>query len=192
MLQTFMEERFHLKLHSETKTVSTYEVTVGKGGVKMKPTVDEPGKCTLTLPPGMNPKGPDGANLPGFSADGRFNIPPPPAGQPCHMMVTLMHGRNDFLVAKGIKLDELTSYLARATERPVFDKTGLTGKFDVVLEFAPDEIATASSAGSPLGASSDMPGVVTAVEQQLGLKLVSAKGPGDFVVIDHIEKPSEN
>jgi uncharacterized protein (TIGR03435 family) len=187
MLQSLMEDRFRLKLHAETRIVPTYELTAAKSGLKLKPAIDEPGKCTLTLPRGMNPKGADGMNLPGFSADGHFNIPPPAAGQPCHMMVTLMHGRNNFLVAKAIQMDELTSYLARSTDRPVFDKTGLNGKFDIVLEFAPDETAQASS-----GTPSDVPGVVTAVEQQLGLKLMSAKGPGNFFVIDHIEKPSGN
>lgn len=102
-------------------------------------------------------------------------------------MVTLMHGRNEFLVGKALPLAELTSYLTRATDRPVVDKTGLTGKFDIVLEFAPDDVVAEAS-----GVSSDTPGLVTAIEQQLGLKLASAKGPRDFMVIDHLEKPSQN
>jgi uncharacterized protein (TIGR03435 family) len=101
--------------------------------------------------------------------------------------MTLMHGPNGFLVGKAISLEELSAYLVRATARPVNDKTGLTGQFDVVLEFAPDE-----TAGSRPGESSDVPTLVTAVEEQLGLKLVAARGPRDFLVIDHIEKPSGN
>jgi uncharacterized protein (TIGR03435 family) len=96
-----------------------------------------------------------------------------------------MHGSNRFLVGKAIPLDELSAYLFRATDRPVADKTGLTGKFDVVLEFAPDETPES-------GASSDIPTLVTALQEQLGLKLVSARGPRDFIVIDHIDRPSQN
>jgi uncharacterized protein (TIGR03435 family) len=107
--------------------------------------------------------------------------------------MTLMHGPNGLLIGKAITLEELSAYLVRATGRPVTDKTGLTGKFDVVLEFAPDVTAPPDpSAASPSGASSDVPTLVTALDEQLGLKLVSARGPRDYLVIGHIEKPSEN
>jgi len=187
MLQSLLQDRFGLKLHYETKIVPTWEMTMAKAGSKLVPTLVEPGKCDILLPPVANLKGRDGATLPGFGSDGRFKTPLPPAGQPCHFMVTLMHGRNEFLVGKALPLAELTSYLTRATDRPVVDKTGLTGKFDIVLEFAPDDVVAEAS-----GASSDTPGLVTAIEQQLGLKLASAKGPRDFMVIDHLEKPSQN
>ncbi|HEY4085750.1 MAG TPA: M56 family metallopeptidase [Bryobacteraceae bacterium] len=186
MLQSLLQDRFGLKFHYETKIVPTWEMTATKGGSKLTPTLVEPGKCDILLPPGANLKGRDGATLPGFGPDGRFKTPLPPAGQSCHFMVTLMHGRNEFLVGKALPLAELTSYLTRSTDRPVIDKTGLSGKFDIVLEFAPDDTTPEASA------SSDMPGVVAAMEQQLGLKLVSAKGPRDFMVIDHLEKPSSN
>jgi uncharacterized protein (TIGR03435 family) len=192
MLQSFLEDRLGLKLHYETKIVPSWDLTLAKGGSKLRPTVDQAGKCGLDLPLGMNPKGPDGLPLPGFTAEGHFNIPSPRPGQPCHMMLTVMHGPNWFLVGKAISLDELSAYLVRATDRPVTDKTGLTGKFDVVLEFARDETAPGPSAGSPPGAPSDTPTLVTALEEQLGLKLVAARGPRNFIVIDHIEKPSEN
>jgi uncharacterized protein (TIGR03435 family) len=192
MLQSLLEDRFGLKLHYETRNVPTWDLTLAKGGSKLRSTVDQAGKCSFDLPPGMNPKGPDGLPLPGFTPDGHFNIPPPRPGQPCHMMLTLMHGPNWFLVGKAITLDELSAYLVRATDRPVTDRTGLTGKFDVVLEFAPDGPAPEPSAASPPGVSSDIPTLVTALEEQLGLKLVPARGPRDFIVIDHIERPSEN
>src|SRR5215469_1045333 len=180
MLQSLLEDRFGLKLHYETKIVPTWDLTLAKGGSRLRSTVDEPGKCDLDLPPGMNPKGPDGTTLPGFTPEGHFRIPPRRPGQPCHFLVTLTHGPNRFLVGKAIALDELSAYLVRETDRPVTDKTGLTGKFDVVLEFAPDE--TAAEPGSP----SDIPTLVTALQEQLGLKLVPARGPRDFIVIDHI------
>jgi uncharacterized protein (TIGR03435 family) len=192
MLQSLLEDRFGLKLHYQTRIVPTYELTLAKGGSKLRPTVVETGKCSLDLPPRMNAKGSDGLPLPGFTPDGHSNFPPPPPGQPCHFLVTLKHGPNSFLVGKALGLDELSNYLVHATDRPVIDKTGLTGKFDVVLEFAPDGTPPESPAVPVSGASSDIPGVVTALEEQLGLKLVAARGPRDFIVIDHIDRPSEN
>ena len=73
--------------------------------------------------------------------------------------------------------------------REVVDKTGLTGFYDFSLKWTPMQ-TTAAPGGAP---SPDVEGVslFTAIEE-LGLKLVPAKGPGQVLVIDHIEKPSEN
>lgn len=71
-------------------------------------------------------------------------------------------------------------------DRPVVDQTGLTGKFDLRLSWTPDEMqSTPQAADAP-------PGLFTAIEEQLGLKLVSDKAPADVIVIDHIERPSAN
>ena len=72
--------------------------------------------------------------------------------------------------------------LANALGRPVIDQSGFTGVFDLHLEFA------------PITAPPDNPGptLFTALQEQLGLRLESQKGPADFLVIDHAEKPSEN
>ncbi len=69
------------------------------------------------------------------------------------------------------------------TRRPVLDKTGLTGEFSVDLEFA--------SPDAPVGDSS-APSIFTAVQEQLGLKLESARVPAEIIVVDRAEKPSEN
>jgi uncharacterized protein (TIGR03435 family) len=69
------------------------------------------------------------------------------------------------------------------TRRPVLDRTGLTGEFDLALEFAPlDAVAGDSSA----------PSLFTAVQEQLGLRLESARVPAEVIVIDRAERPSEN
>ena len=62
--------------------------------------------------------------------------------------------------------------------------TGVAGLFDFHLEFAPDEAASDDPAGAP--------SIFTALQQQLGLKLEAGKGPGEFLVIDRVEKPTEN
>jgi bla regulator protein blaR1 len=75
------------------------------------------------------------------------------------------------------------SVLAIFVDRPVIDKTGLTGLFDFRFQFTPDDTAE-----NPEG----LPSIYTAVQEQLGLKLEPARGPGEFLVIDHVERPSEN
>jgi uncharacterized protein (TIGR03435 family) len=80
----------------------------------------------------------------------------------------------------GVKMEALMRFLPLVLGRPVIDKTGVTGPFDVLhLEYAPD-------------ASADGPSIFTALQEQLGLKLESTRAPVEVLVIDHIEKPSAN
>ena len=69
-------------------------------------------------------------------------------------------------------------------DKPVVDETGLTGRYDFVLKWTPDE-SNANELNAP-------PGIFTAVQEQLGLKLEPTRGPTDVLVIDHVERPSEN
>ena len=88
-------------------------------------------------------------------------------------------------------MTKLAESLSRmGTDRPVIDKTGLAGGFDLHLKWALDEAAGATgpvTTDEPTGTS-----IFTALKEQLGLKLESAKGPVEILVIDHVEKPSEN
>ena len=101
----------------------------------------------------------------------------------------LRHHRR--LMGKSIPLDRLIDYLSLYTGRKVIDKTNLPGKFDIDLQWSmeqselqalPDE-----PQADPLG-----PSLGTALQEQLGLKLESQKGPVEMFVIDHVERPSEN
>lgn len=74
--------------------------------------------------------------------------------------------------------------LCRETGRPVLDRTGLAGKYDFTLEFEPTAKMGKEDSGRP--------SVFTALEEQLGLKLVPAKEPVDVLVIDSIEHPAAN
>lgn len=78
--------------------------------------------------------------------------------------------------------------------RVVIDKTGLSGTYDFLLKWTPMEPMAPLSGLSGTARSADAEGVslFTAIEEQLGLKLVPTKGPGQVLVIDHIERPSEN
>ena len=93
-----------------------------------------------------------------------------------------------------ISTDDLVFILSNEVGRIIVDKTGLAGKYDIALKWTPDEMA--ASAGQQANASPPAadapPSIFTALEEQLGLKLESAKGPVDTIVVDHVEKPSEN
>lgn len=69
-------------------------------------------------------------------------------------------------------------------DRPVIDETNLPGRYDFILRWTPDNVPT-TEPGAP-------PGIFTAIQEQLGLKLEATKGPADVLVIDHIERPSPN
>jgi uncharacterized protein (TIGR03435 family) len=82
----------------------------------------------------------------------------------------------------------LCEQLARKLGRPVVDKTGIPGRYDLTLEWTPDEQSGPNAtAADPLG-----PSLFTAIEEQLGLKLESEKGPVEVLVIEHVEMPSAN
>jgi uncharacterized protein (TIGR03435 family) len=89
--------------------------------------------------------------------------------------------------AKGTSLDEFSKIAFTSLGRPVINETGVAGLFDVHLEYAPERTDPAAGAPGPAGLS-----IFTALQQQLGLKLEPAKVPGEFLVIDSLERPSQN
>jgi len=185
MLQALLEDRFKLKLHREAKEVPIYALTLSKNGAKFERSKE--GSC---LAVDVN------------------RLPPPPApGQPpakiCGRPVPGTKGRNVTMDASGMTMRDLAEgLLSRILDRPVQDKTGLAGMFDFHLEFTPDE-STPLGANTPPPVAADPgkpapPGdptglsIFTAVEEQLGLKLVRDKGTTQVLVIDHAEKPTAN
>jgi uncharacterized protein (TIGR03435 family) len=90
------------------------------------------------------------------------------------------------LDATNPSMTDLAKMLSVPLVRTVVDKTGIAGQFGVHLTFAQDDVA-AGAQSTDVG-----PSIFTAVQEQLGLKLESTKGPVDVLVIDHVEKPSEN
>jgi uncharacterized protein (TIGR03435 family) len=174
MMRTLLEDRFKLKIVRETRQGPVYELKVAQGGLKLEPV--ERGSCTPVeefdfrkLAPGQKPP---------LICDGAM----------------VQTGKLVFL-AMSIA-DFCQNLTWNALDRPVIDKTGITGKFNFRIEFAPDEATPnfRSTAGDPAAAPSDPagPSIFTALQQQLGLKLERATGPVEFLVIDHVERPSEN
>jgi len=169
MMQALLEERFKLKIHHETREVPVYALTVAKAGPKLKPFKD--GSCTPI----------DFTKLTMSALDSRV-----PGVNYCRN-VARPAGGIEIYDAQGTSLDEFCILQFGRMDRPVINRTGIAGLFDIHLEFAP-------GATNPDDAASDAagPSIFTALQQQLGLKLEAARGPGEFVVIDHVEKPSGN
>ena len=77
--------------------------------------------------------------------------------------------------------------------RPVVNQTGLLGGYYIKLQYARDQPESGNArTGTPPPLGPDGPSIFTALQEQLGLKLVPTKGPMEIIVIDHIERPSEN
>jgi uncharacterized protein (TIGR03435 family) len=95
------------------------------------------------------------------------------------------------LSGQGVTMQDLVEMLAGQVDGIVVDRTGITGKFDIALEWTPDVIAIGGNDREPAPDPSG-PSLVTALSEQLGLELKPSKGPVDILVIDHVEKPSAN
>ena len=191
MMQSLLEDRFHLKLHRETRSGPALELTVAKGGSRLKA---NDGTCTVDVPPAAVPRdSATGRPVPGFSS-GRVS-PPSQPGMPCRLRFNLRNGPNQLFVSSATTLDGFCSYLARVTGREVVDKTEIRGKFDIRLEYLPEQTTPGPAPLDQTDVPADIlpgPSLFAAVEQQLGLKLVPVKGSRQVIVIDHIEKPSGN
>lgn len=168
MLRALLADRFAMKFHRETKEVDVYALVVAKEG-KLGPKVK--------------------------AWDGNCNGRPQTVAQPnskvpaCSALF-----RPPGLTMEGVTMSAVADMLSTpvvALGRPVVDRTGMSGQFNMELEFAfaPPNVndAPAPAAADPLA-----PSIFTAVQEQLGLKLESAKGQGEVFVIEQAEHPSEN
>lgn len=174
MVQALLNDRFKLEAHIETREMPIYELALAKGGPKLTPAKeippDEPGAPPSLPPPGTSPR---------------------PENMRQGLMVLRKTATVMEMTAKGQTLDALMQQPFFGIGSPMVNKTGLTGKYDFVLDWTPDRDASAASA---MDAPNDVdaPSLFIALQEQLGLKLVLTKGPVEVVVIDHIEMPSEN
>jgi uncharacterized protein (TIGR03435 family) len=100
--------------------------------------------------------------------------------------------KNQF-VGNAATIDMLAANLANLVGRPVLDRTGLVGTFNFTLHWTAPDTAPPVEVDRPAATNDQSgPSVFTAVREQLGLELKSAKGPAEVLIIDHVEKPSEN
>jgi bla regulator protein blaR1 len=172
MLQALLEDRFKLKVHRESRQVPIYALTVPRGGAKLQPVKE--GGCVRI----------DRSHWP---------LPPMPAGKKyCQDVVGGRNGPNTAIDADEQTLDYFCRLLSLVMDRPVVDRTGLVGKYTIHLKFAVDQTTPNVLDGGPPSDDPVAPSIFTVVQQELGLKLEATKGSRDFLVIDHVEKPSAN
>lgn len=166
MMVPVLQDRFGMKFHRETRDVEVYTLVVGKGGPKIKETEGAPEQ---------KPPEPD--------AEGRMRT----NGN----RVMMRFSQNGMtLNAQGGTMENLTKLLSQQIGSTVLDKTGLAGKYDYTLEWMPER--GPALPGGEAATENNAPPLFTAVQEQLGLKLVSQKEPVEVVVIDQIQQPTPN
>jgi len=178
MLQNLLAERFRMTVHHETRELPGYELTVGKGGAKLTASpAPEPGSGDATGP------------LVKFGAPGEYGkllragfLVFPYKGT----RATANHA-----IGREQSLTDITKLLKTLMNAHIVDKTGLAGKYDFTLDWVPDGVTMIQEADGPEIAPPH--GIPTAIEDQLGLKLVRSKVALDTVVVDSADKvPTEN
>jgi uncharacterized protein (TIGR03435 family) len=179
MVRALLEERFKLAVHTETREMAIYALVTARDD--------------RALGPGLRPAAVD-CQAQFAAARGRRGGPPPfPApGEPIACGMRIGPGRME---GGGFPLSQLATTLSQFVERIVLDRTGLDGNFDLTLTWTPDQIQGLGGPpppGAPAFPPIDPngPSVFTALQEQLGLKLESERGPVDVLVIDHVERPT--
>jgi uncharacterized protein (TIGR03435 family) len=188
MVQSLLEERFKLKMHGETRETPVYSLVVAKGGHKLQPAKDEQGNPIVSLPPPEERKKKGMENMAAGSSRSLSEIISSMA--PGSYMV--MGGRQAVqFTGKAISMESFaTALYSIAGRRKVIDKTGLTGLYDIQMNYAPP--GPPGAADPALSTEPSAPTIFNALQEQLGLKLESEKAPLDYFIIDSMEKPSEN
>jgi len=168
MMQGLLAERFKLRAHTEARAQSVFNLMLVKSG-KIGPQLQHTANGTCTPAPSLQ--------LPPMSCGSVGPTPAREAGR----------GR---IVANGASMGRIANFLMNpftGVDRPVVDRTGLTGAFDMSVEWS----LTQDSASPPNVSPEDtLPTFLQALREQLGLKLESTKGPVDVLVIEHIERPT--
>jgi len=174
MMQSLLEDRFQLNIRREIRTIPVYQLTVANGRPKLQ--VAQPGKCVPFV----------------FGKD-----PMPPPGRPivprCGWFVGPLTtgGADTYSQTMAGLCWQFSGWL----ERPVIDKTGIAGTFDIHLDLSAADLRRDDDAPTD-PASPAIPAdpffAISSAVRKLGLRLSAAEGPGSFLVIDHVEKPSAN
>jgi uncharacterized protein (TIGR03435 family) len=176
MVQALLADRLKLAIHREAKEVPVYALAIVKTGSKLHEA--KPGDPYANA----------------FPYADKFDGGNDPAGKIFLVGGGGPEGRTMTIYAFAVSMPALAKQLTVMTGQPVLDKTGLTGNYDLALKYWFTPMRQASD-GAPDGQPPDPaggPSLFNAIQQQLGLKLESTKGPVSIVVIDHVERPSGN
>jgi uncharacterized protein (TIGR03435 family) len=176
MVRAVLADRFGLVTHDDTRERPVYALTVARAdgrlgdGLKRVQTDCADGMRRMVAP------GPGG---------------PPPGPPPCSF-----GGGPGRIQGNIVSLAMLSAILGRTVGRPVIDRTGMNGYFNVTLEYAPEAGITSplppGTAPADPAPRADAPSLFTAVQEQLGLKLQATRAPVDVLVIDTAAHPTDN
>jgi uncharacterized protein (TIGR03435 family) len=179
MMQSLLEDRFKLAVHWETREVSIFALVLakpGKTGPQLKPhPADSP--CSIASAAKPSDVSAPVETLLGVWPDECGNGNDMWATRPVRMRAG----------ARDVSMEDIAGWLSAEgdTDLPIEDRTGLSGNFDLVFEFAPEH-------GPSTNVDSSVTTFRDALKDQLGLKLEKQKAPARFFVIDHVERPSKN
>jgi len=170
MIRSLLEERFKLKARREPRELPIYELVVAREDRRLGPEMRKSAAdCDAAIAAGIPPPRQPGE--------------PPPCG---------LMGGPARTIAGGATMTQLAANLSVRLERMVFDKTGLAGRFAFNLAWTPDRIPTEAPPPGIPPIDPNGPSLFTALQEQLGLKLQPARGPVDVLVIDRVERPTED
>jgi uncharacterized protein (TIGR03435 family) len=173
-------------VHHETRPLQGFELVVGRGGAKMKASTESVAESAAA--PSQQPSR---TLIPGTDANGF-----PQLNAPGIAIMEGVRGRAvvSYLTARAQSMTALAEELGKQFRMPILERTGLSARFDFQLEFAP--VAPGAAPAAEVGGEINndaAPNLMTAVQDQLGLKLNPAKIPMDVVVVDRAEQvPAEN
>ena len=175
MVRRMLADRFGLQVHTEMREQSIYALV--------------PARRDRRLGDRMRPSSIDCAPI----IDAGKVVMPTPGGPPaqCFWFVAMMNGASRMRV-DGIRMPRFATFLEAATLRKVVDKTGLAATYDIDLEFLPDRGFVPAPPPAGVTQTSETSSLLTALQDQLGLKLESERGPVDVIIIDKAETPTPN
>jgi uncharacterized protein (TIGR03435 family) len=177
MVQNLLGDRFRLTAHREQREGPMYALIFARKDGRLGPRIR---RSDVDCEKWIADKRPQvGTGGPSAVAPGGM--------RPACMMVATRR----YLTRGTRTMEQLAVTLQSMVGRPVVDRTGLTGAFDVDLQWTPERDADAAAGGNTSTAN-DGPSIFTAVQEQLGLKLESQRGQFDALVIDHVERPTAN
>ena len=174
MIRSLLADRFKLVVRNETKEAPIYALTLarsdGKLGPDLKPSTTD---CAAMMK----------------AALGRGGGPPPPGSPFCGLRMSPTR-----LEMGGFGLGEFVNGLGNLLARTVVNRTGLTGNYDLVLTYSPEQLPGLQlpPGVTPPAVDPNAPSIFTALQEQAGLKLESTRGPVQVVVIDRAEMPIED
>lgn len=188
MVRSLLADRFQFAAHLQTKDAPTYALVMARNDRRPGPQLQtsQVDCAAIRAARGAVPRGGPGLLPP--------PPPPPPPPGPGQHPVCGVSNAPGYLGAGGMALSALTPALSRIVGRPVVDRTALAGSFDLTVEYMPEQLRPSDMPlpGSLPPPRADAPSIFAALQEQLGLKLEAQRGPIEFLVIERIERPTEN